>query len=241
MIINDEGYIINLRRHGEKSLIVTLLTKEHGKVVGYAKNCLNKKNFGVYQLGNFIRVEAYARVEENMWSFRTELIQACAVNFMNNPNKLAVLASFCSLCNEVMPEGQNLEAFYKYISNFFNLINKDNWLTHYCYFEFYLMSFLGVGLDLGRCSVTGSYDNLRYVSPKTGKAVCKEVGFPYRDRLYDYPQFIVDKKENPSPQEMKNLLRMTEFFLYKNFFRTHDLKFPSSRANLLDNLGLQEI
>ena len=59
MNFNDEGYIINLRKHGEKSLILTVLTRHHGKVTGYAKNCLSKKNLSTYQLGNLISIDAY--------------------------------------------------------------------------------------------------------------------------------------------------------------------------------------
>lgn len=238
MIINDEGYIINLRRHGEKSLILTVLTKEHGKIVGYVKNCLTKKNLGIYQQGNLIRFEAYARLEENMWSLQVELLEASAANFIVNPQKLAVLSALCALCNETMPEGESLEEFYSYIQMFFKMINQENWLAYYCYFEFYLLAFLGISLDLEKCSVTGSYDNLRYVSPKTGKAVCEEVGRPYHDRLYAYPTFIMSNKTNPEMKEIKDLLDLTSFFLNKNFFRTHYLKFPESRANLLDNLSL---
>ncbi|MBR1605802.1 MAG: DNA repair protein RecO [Alphaproteobacteria bacterium] len=241
MIISDEGYIINLRRHGEKSLILTILSKEHGKVVGYVKNCLTPKKLGIYQQGNLVKFEAYARLEENMWSLRIELSRAYAANFLANPRKLATLTSFCVLCCETMPEGQSLEEFYECADNFFKQINEDNWLTYYCHFEFYLLAFLGISLDLEKCSVTGSYDNLRYVSPKTGKAVCAEIGRPYHNRLYAYPRFIIENITHPTTQEIKDLLIMTEFFLHKNFFRTHYLKFPESRANLLHNLDLQEI
>ncbi len=238
MIISDEGYIINLRRHGEKSLILTVLTKEHGKMVGYVKNCLTKKNLGMYQIGNRVTVEAYTRVEENMWSFQVELALAGAACFMQDSAKLSALSAFCSLCNEAMPEAQPIEKLFTYVEDFFSRINEANWLANYCFFEFYLMSFLGIALDLEKCSVTGSYENLKYVSPRTGKAVCEEIGLPYRNRLYAYPQFILDNNHHPKAKEMKNLLRMTEFFLHKNFFRTHYLKFPSNRANLLENLNL---
>lgn len=238
MIIKDEGYIINLRRHGEKSLILTVLTKEHGKLVGYVKNCLTKKNLGIYQPGNKISLEAYARLEENMWNLQVELARADSAAFMSDPAKLAALSAFCALCNDAMPEAQSLENFYGCVDDFFKRINEDNWLTYYCYFEFYLMSFLGIALDLEKCSVTGSYDNLKYVSPRTGKAVCEEVGLPYRSRLYAYPYFVLEHNEHPKIKEIKNLLQMTGFFLHKNFFRTHYLKFPANRDNLLHNLGL---
>lgn len=109
---------------------------------------------------------------------------------------------------------------------------------HYSYFEFYLLDFLGIGLDLSECSATGTTENLAYVSPKTGRAVCAEAGEPYKSRLFRFPQYIVDKNYNPELSEVADLLRMTEFFLNKNFFQTHNLKFPPNRANLLHNLGL---
>ena len=112
MQFQDEGYIINLRRHGEKSLILTVLTRHHGKLVGYVKNCLTKKNLGVYQLGNRVSVDAYARLEENMWSFRVELLSPAAVNFMNDARKLAALASLCSLCNEALRKAIISNAFF---------------------------------------------------------------------------------------------------------------------------------
>ncbi len=234
MNFNDEGYIINLRKHGEKSLILTVLTRHHGKVTGYAKNCLSKKNLSTYQLGNLISIDAYARVDDNMLSIKSELISPCAVNFLTDSTKLRVLSSFCALSNTCMPELEDLERFYYYVESFFNLINEDNWLTHYSYFEFHLLDFLGIGLDLSECSATGTTENLTYVSPKSGKAVCAQAGEAYKDRLYKYPHFIINQEYHPSNAELVNLLQMTEFFLYKNFFVAHGLKFPKCRVNLAE-------
>ncbi len=228
----DQGYIVNLRRHGESSLILTVLTKSHGKVTGYVKNALTKKKLGIFQLGNFIEISAYSRVDDNMLSLKTELIAPTAVNFLSDNAKLQALSSLCALSNTCMPELQDLERFYYYIDSFFNLIDEDNWLAHYSFFEFYLLEYLGISLDLSECSATGSTENLLYVSPKTGKAVCAEAGEPYKDRLYKYPRYILECNYRPKAEELADLLSMTEFFLYKNFFAAHGLKFPESRVNL---------
>ncbi|MBR5482926.1 MAG: DNA repair protein RecO, partial [Alphaproteobacteria bacterium] len=193
----DEGYIVNLRKYGENSVIVTVVSKNHGLLTGFVKGGMSKKNLGVYQLGNLIRIDAYARIEENMLSFKTELIQPVAVNFMNNSQKLSALSAMCSLCVVCLQENENLERFYYYIDSFFQLINQENWLVHYAFFEFYLLEYLGIGLDLSECADTGKTDDLEYVSPKSGKAVCKESGEPYKERLFSYPHFIVDKNYNP--------------------------------------------
>ena len=238
MQFSDEGYIIRLRKHGESSLILTVLTRNHGKISGYVKNCLHKKTLSIYQLGNLVRIEAFARVEENMLNLRVELEEAGSVNFITDGRKLAALSSFCALCDDCLAEQEPLERFYYYVESFMELINEDNWLAHYCFFEFYLLEQLGIGLDLSECAATGRVDNLRYVSPKSGRAVCEEAGFLYRDKLFSYPQFIVEKNYRPNPAEMADLLKMTEFFLQKNFFNTHGLKFPTNRANLLIQLNI---
>ena len=67
---SDEGYIIKLLRHGENSLLVTVLSAQHGKITGFVKGALSKKKLGVYQLGNAISFNAYARLEENLPQFR---------------------------------------------------------------------------------------------------------------------------------------------------------------------------
>lgn len=238
MQFTDEGYIINVRKHGETSLILTLITRAHGKLIGYVRGGHSKKNLGVYQLGNLIAVDAYARIEENMFSFRAELLKPSAVRFLGSSGKLSALSAFCELANACMPEKAELERFYYLVDSFFNFIDEDNWIVHYSYFEFYLLDFLGIGLDLSECSATGTTENLAYVSPKTGRAVCSEAGEPYKNRLFSFPHYIVDKNYNPELSEVADLLRMTEFFLNKNFFQTHNLKFPPNRANLLHNLGL---
>ena len=237
MHFTDEGYIINMRRHGERGLILSLVSREHGKVTGFVRGAISKKNLSTFQLGNLIEFSAYARVDDNMLALRVELKTSFAAYFLADVDKLRVLTSFCALSDSCMPELQNLERFYYYIKSFFNFIDEESWLTHYSYFEYYLMEFLGVGLDLSECAATGATENLEYISPKTGKAVCAEAGYPYRNRLYKYPHYIVEQNYQPTAEELINLLDLTEFFLYKNFFATHNLKFPECRANLSKTLS----
>ena len=232
MRFTDEGYIIGIRRHGENSGIITILCKEHGKVCGYAKSCFSKKNLATFQIGNLVKVDAWSRVDDNMLSLKIELISPYAVNFLAFPKKLQFLSSFCSLCNTCLPELQPLDNLYGFASDFIQQISEENWLTYYCFFEFYLLDFLGIGLDLSKCVATGTTENLTFVSPKSAAAVCYEAGLPYQDKLFKFPHFIVQKNYHPAIAEIKDLLRMIEFFLNKNFFAIHNLKFPISRVNL---------
>lgn len=234
MQFSSEGYIIKLRNHGEKSLIVTLICPDKGKLVGYVNGARNKRGQGIYQLGNRISFNAYARVEENMLNLKgVELVKSHVVDFIFNTSKIEALSSLCSLLDECVAENDNLGKFFQITEDFFEHISAKNWLVYYSFFEFYLLEFLGIGLDIKSCAVTGKTFDLQYVSPKTGRAVCAEIGAPYKDKLFAYPHYIADKNYLPSGAELANLLQMTGSFLSKNFLQIHNLHLPEKRANLL--------
>ena len=157
---------------------------------------------------------------------------------MLDNHKTMALTSLCRLLDTCVAENDNLGIFFNRIDDFFKHINEDNWLVYYSFFEFYLLEFLGIGLDVKQCAVTGSHENLRYISPKTGRAVCEAVGAPYHDKLYAYPQYIVARNYLPTNAAVADVLKMTGSFLSKNFLRQHNLQLPENRADLLRVLTL---
>ena len=234
MQFSGEGYIIKIRNHGEKSAIVTLVSPQKGKMVGYVNGARSSRNLGIYQLGNYISFNAYARVEENMLSLKgVELLRSHTADFVLNNDKIEALVSMCRLVDECVAENDDLGFLYTTIDDFFTHINDSNWLVYYSFFEYYLLDFLGIGLDISECAVTGKRQNLQYVSPKTGRAVCAEVGAPYKDRLFAYPQYIADMNYRPQGGEIANVLAMTGSFLQKNFLNQHNLQLPENRNGLL--------
>lgn len=233
MIVKDEGYVLKAYKYGEKALIVTLFSLNYGKITGFVSDALSKKNRGLFQVGNKLFFEASARLEENMRRlFRLELIEPNAVLMMNDFKRLELVTSIVPMMLRLLNENEEALILYETAGKIFHAKNIKEMLTQYAFFEFYALEYLGLGLSLECCAVTGQTDGLAYVSPKTGKAVCKEVGAPYHDRLFSYPHFVVDKNDTPSYAEIFNVLKMTEFFLYENFFKFHNLVLPESRANL---------
>jgi DNA repair protein RecO (recombination protein O) len=103
-----------------------------------------------------------------------------------------------------------------------------SWQTHYIQLELELLTQLGFGLDLRSCAATGVTENLKYVSPKSGRAVSEEAGLPYADRLLLYPNL----DENSGVQDIKDGLRLTAYFLNNHFFTEHNKKLPAVRERL---------
>lgn len=239
MKFSGEGYIVKVRNHGEKSAIITVICPQYGKLVGYINGAFNKKTLGIYQLGNRISFNAYARVAENMLSFKgVELLQSHVNDFMLSLEKIEALSSLCCLLDVCVAENDDLGDFFNQIRDFFDHIREENWLVYYSLFEYKLLEFLGIGLDLNKCAVTGTKEDLSYVSPKTGRAVCAQVGASYKEKLYAYPHYIVEHNYRPNLQEVANALTMTGNFLHKNFLQAHNLHLPEQRNGLMRMVSL---
>lgn len=233
MILKDEGYVLNAKKYGERSLLVTLLTLNQGKITGFVSNASSAKNRGLFEAGNKLFFEASARLEENMRRlFRLELVEPNAVNMMTDPKRLELLSATLPMFLKLLNENEEVLLLYQTAARFFTAPDIKSMLREYACFEFYALEYLGLGLSLDCCAVTGQTQDLAYVSPKTGKAVCREVGAPYHDRLFLYPHFIVDNNSNPTYEEIFNVLQMTGHFLKEHFFKFHNLLLPKSRANL---------
>src|SRR4030095_5087992 len=62
--------------------------------------------------------------------------------------------------------------------------------AHLIRFELAMLAELGFGLDLENCAPTGESAARTSVSPKSGGAVSRRAGEPYRDRLLRLPAFL---------------------------------------------------
>ena len=91
-------------------------------------------------------------------------------------------------------------------------------ISHYIQWEIGLLSEIGFGLDLSCCAVTGQKDDLKYVSPKSGRAVGREASTAWQERLLALPDFLTSATSEGKTQSFKELLQgleLTGFFLEK--------------------------
>ena len=84
---SDEGIVLSSRKHGEKSLIVTLMTALHGSYKGLVRGGAAKRARGIYEPGNFVTIDWSARIEEHLGNFTCELVAPNAALILNNSIK----------------------------------------------------------------------------------------------------------------------------------------------------------
>jgi DNA repair protein RecO (recombination protein O) len=96
--------------------------------------------------------------------------------------------------------------------------------AHLIRFELAMLSELGFGLDLENCAATGETTELIYVSPKSGGAVSRRAGDPWRDRLLRLPPFLrqdfprkdVGGPNGWSDQDLQDGFALTGMFLLRH-------------------------
>ena len=112
----------------------------------------------------------------------------------------------------------------------------DLWPAIFVRFEMGLLEDLGFGLDLTRCASTGSVDHLVYVSPRTGRAVSREAGQPYADRLLRLPPFLLGAQAGLRAGDVGTGFDLTGHFLEAFVFNPQNRPLPPARVWMLDKL-----
>ena len=232
----DEGIFLNARTLGESASVVTILTSSHGRQAGLVRGGASRRQRAILQTGNFVQCAWRGRLQENLGTFTIELIHPIAATLLNNGMSLAGLSSACALVEAFLPEGELNAAVFLALRRLLKAIaQNDKWFPEYVKWEVSLLSEMGFGLSLEVCAATGQTDNLRWVSPKTGKAVSAEAGAPYADRLLPLSQFLISP-DSATFQDLEDGFELRTHFLARAA-ESNGCVLPPARNRLLDSFS----
>jgi DNA repair protein RecO (recombination protein O) len=234
---DDEGIVLASRAHGERALVVQLLTREHGRHAGLLRGGQSPKTRAHWQIGNRLTVTWRARLAEHLGFITGEVMEAYAARLLDDPLRLAALASATALAASALPEREPHPRAYRLLLHLIEALGADDrWAIAYVEWEIALLEELGFGLDLSSCAATGATEDLVYVSPRSGQAVSEAAGAPYREKLLPLPGFLRRVEARPEPQEVLDGLRLAGFFLEQRVFAPHQHKLPAARSRYVDAL-----
>src|ERR1051325_7808279 len=139
---------------------------------------------------------------------------------------LAGLNALSAIAAAVLPERERHEAAYEGADALLDMIAQHDfpdWAPLFVRWEIGLLNELGFGLDLARCAATGVADDLVYVSPRTGRAVSRAAGEPYRGRLLALPAFLLGRQAgDANAADLLAGLQLTAHFLDQWVLMPHD-------------------
>jgi DNA repair protein RecO (recombination protein O) len=233
----DDAYVLSARAHGESGAIVELLTSEHGRFAAHVAGGASRKMRPILQPGSRVIARYRARVSEQLGSASLEPVGEGPAALFDDAMALAGLSAAAAVAAGALPEREaHPGVFFGLEALILALAQPDVWPAVYVRFEAGLLQDLGFGLDLSRCAATGSTDDLVYVSPRTGRAVSRHAGEPYRDRLLRLPPFLLGAQAGLEAGDVDLGLILTGHFLEQFVFSPLNRPLPPARVWLVDRL-----
>ena len=230
----EDGIVLTARKHGESAVIVTLLTRDHGRHAGLVRGGAGRRARGIYQPGNRVRARWSARLAEHLGTFRCELLRAHAADHLHDPLRLLALSAATAMAEMVLAERELHPLVFDRLSELMERLGEEGWAAIYVRWEFMLLRELGFGLDLGAVAAEGADTGALFVSARSGMAVGGggEGGDERRLRL---PAFLLSGGE-ALPGDVKAALALTGHFLNQRVFHPERRALPAARTRLVAGL-----
>lgn len=237
MDFTEDAFVLSARGHGDTGVVVDLLTEGQGRRAAYVAGGASRKMKPFLQPGSRVVAEMRARTSDHLGSARLEPVGEGPSALFDDPLALTGLAAAAAVAQGALPEREpHPGAFLAFEALMSAFVIPDVWPAVFVRFEAGLLEDLGFGLDLSRCAATGSLDDLCWVSPRTGRAVSREAGKPYADKLLTLPPFMLGAQAGLAEGDIGAGFDLTGHFLEQFVFHPMDRPLPPARVWMIDKL-----
>ena len=209
---DDSAYLVSKNRYSENSIIAEVFTENHGKISGIIFGGTSKKIKNYLQIGNKIYVNYNSKSVTRIGYFKIEILKALTPLYFDENQKLSCITSAMHLIKLLTAEAQSNKEIFKLIDKFFEILNSENWIQKYIFWELELLKLLGYDLELKTMAEKEIVDSEvnYYVKSSTEKK--------------SIPNFLID--ENNMDVNLKNLLKglkLVSDYLEKSILKPNNL------------------
>ena len=160
-----------------------------------------------------------------MGYFKIEIQDALSPLYFDNNQKLSCISSAMNLVRLLTAESQKNIKIFTLLEDFYLLLNSENWIKSYIFWELELFKSLGYDLDFENLVDEKIIDNKKqYISKSsTEKRII--------------PNFLIEK--NNSNEDMNSLLtglKLLSDYLEKSILKPNNLNQPLSRMQFINSL-----
>ena len=238
MDFHEEAFVLSARVHGDTGVIVDLLTETQGRRGAYVAGGASRKMKPFLQPGSRVIADYRARTSDHLGAARLEGVGEGVSSLFDDPLALTGLAAAAAVAQGALPEREpHPGAFLAFEALMSAFQIPDVWPAIFVRFEAGLLEDLGFGLDLSRCAATGTMDDLIYVSPRTGRAVSRDAGAPYADKMLKLPPFMLGAQAGLGQGDVGAGLDLTGHFLEQFVFHPQNRPIPQARVWMIAKLG----
>ena len=221
----DQGFLLSKSKYSENSIIAELFTLNTGKVTGIIFGGTSKKIKNYLQIGNRLHVNYNSKNDNRMGYFKIEILNAYSPFYFDHKQKLSCITSAMNLIKILTAEAQANKKVFTLINNLFDLLNDNNWLKRYIFWELELLKLLGYDLELENLVEKGKVDNQTVYFASS-----------YNEKKY-VPNFLIERDlEVKDINILLSGLRLVGDYLDKTILKPNNLNYPNSRVVFLNSL-----
>lgn len=230
---------LSARKFGENDAILDILTPDKGRVSGLVYGGSGKSKRALLEPGSRLTVSWKSRNDEQLGFFESlEGRERGAADVMDDPAALSALSCVASLLLATTPERSQCFGLYEATEILLDALgDTQGWPALYIRWEQGLLAEMGYGLDFSKCALTGTVDDLAWVSPKTGRAASRGAGEPFADRLLVLPAFLLGGQNSIKSGDVADGFALTGHFIARELLDPVRKTMPEARARLIFSLG----
>ncbi|MBD8553104.1 DNA repair protein RecO [Rhizobium sp. CFBP 8762] len=231
----DQAIILGVKRQGETSVIAEIMTRARGRHLGLVRGGRSRTMQPVLQPGNEVDVTWRARLDEHLGAFQIEPVQLRAARLMETATAVfgvQAMGALLRLLPERDPHPHLYDALNVILDNLHDPADAGELFVR---FELAVLNDLGFGLDLLQCAATGVRSDLVYVSPKSGRAVSREAGEPWADKMLTLPGFLTaGAAKAANPESLSDAFKLTGYFLTRHVYEPRGIDISSARNGFVE-------
>ena len=212
----DKGYLLSINKYNENSAIAEFFTENNGKVSGVIFGATSKKIKNYLLMGNKFHLNFNFKQDSKLGYFKIEIDKATTPNYLENKKKLFCIIYTMNLIKTLTVDNETNKNIYQLLNNFFDVLNKDNWLVFFIFWELNFYKTIGYDIDFKNYVTNTIIDgDEKFIVESTKKTI---------------PNFLVNNDINTKNEnDIFNAFKIVGEFLDKSILKPNNISFPSSR------------
>ena len=212
----DKGYLLSINKYNENSAIAEFFTENNGKVSGVIFGATSKKIKNYLLMGNKFHLNFNFKQDSKLGYFKIEIDKATTPNYLENKKKLFCIIYTMNLIKTLTVDNETNKNIYQLLNNFFELLNKDNWLVFFIFWELNFYKTIGYDIDFKNYVTNTIVDgDEKFIVESTKKTI---------------PNFLVNNDINTKNEnDIFSAFKIVGEFLDKSILKPNNISFPSSR------------
>ena len=222
---DDTGYLISKNKYNENSVIADFFTEKHGKCSGIIFGATSKKTKNYLQIGNKFYLNYNYKNEGKIGYFKLEIYKVFTPLYFDSKKKLLCIASAMNLIKVLTADLQENDKIFKLIDKFYFILENENWIKNYIFWELELFKLVGFDLELKKIAKSENIHNkvTYFVESKSEKK--------------NIPNFLIDDKDNELTKlDLVKGLKLVGDYLDKTILKPNNINFPNTRIDFVNIL-----